>query len=112
MKSAEKIIADNPPSDGREWDCQCARCGSSIHWETCGACGGDGITAPGELYQEDPLWYGPEDYEPCRQCDGEASWGICMSSREWCEAHPQPGRGDVKRGAIEWFTFDTLPTLQ
>lgn len=89
---AESFIADNPPSDGRDWDCQCARCGSSVHWETCGACGGEGITAPGELYEEDPLWY--------------AAWGICMSSPEWCEAHPLTGRDAVKRGAIEWFTFD------
>lgn len=24
------VIANHPPQDGREWDCQCARCGSTI----------------------------------------------------------------------------------
>lgn len=96
-------FGDNPPNDGREWDCQCARCGSSIEWEQCGACGGEGITAPGELYEQDPLWYDQDDYEPCHQCNGDASWGICLSSPEWCNSHPIPGREAVERGTIEWY---------
>lgn len=97
------LFGDNPPNDGREYDYQCARCGSSIQWEQCGACGGEGITGPGELYEQDPLWYDPDDYENCHQCDGEASWGICISSPEWCDANPVPGRESVKRGTIEWY---------
>ena len=99
------LFGDNPPNDGREYDCQCARCGSSVQWEQCGACGGEGITGPGELYEQDPLWYDMDDYEPCHQCNGDASWGICLSSPEWCEAHPLPGREDVKRGTIEWYAL-------
>lgn len=26
----EAVIAPYPPNDGREWDCQCARCGSTV----------------------------------------------------------------------------------
>lgn len=104
-----KIVAKDPPQDGRNWDCQCARCGSSIHWEVCGRCGGEGITDPGELYEEDPLWYDPDDFEPCPSCNGDSSWGICLSSPEWCEAHPIPGREQIKRGQIEWFTLDPDP---
>lgn len=28
--AAEFLIADLPPQDGRDWDGQCARCGSSV----------------------------------------------------------------------------------
>lgn len=101
--ASSAVFGDNPPRDGREWDCPCARCGSSIDWEQCGACGGEGITAPGELYEQDPLWYDEDDYENCHTCGGEGSWGICISISEWCEAHPLPGREAVKRGIIEWF---------
>ena len=67
--SCTDLFGDNPPNDGREYDCQCARCGSSVEWEQCGACGGEGTTGPGELYEEDPLWYDMDDYEPCHQCN-------------------------------------------
>lgn len=106
------VIADNHPQDGREWDCQCARCGSSVHWEPCGACGGEGISGPGELYDQDPLWYDEDDYSTCHQCGGEASWGICISPPEWCEANPAKGRENIKRGEIEWFTFDKLAAVK
>ncbi len=39
-------------------------------------------------------------------CDGKGVWHRCMSSSEWCEANPIPGREDIKRGKIEWFTID------
>jgi hypothetical protein len=28
-----------------------------------------------------------------------------MSSPEWCEANPLPGREKVKRGELEWYTI-------
>ncbi len=65
-----KVIARRPPNDGRDWDNQCARCGSSV--------------------------YG---------LDEELS-GVCMSSEEFCNANPLPGRKHIKRGQLEWFTFD------
>lgn len=45
--------------------------------QSCGRCGGEGITAPGELYEEDPLWYDPDDYENCHECDGHGGWLWC-----------------------------------
>jgi hypothetical protein len=105
-KQATCVIADQPPGDGRNWDCQCAQCGSSMYSEECGACGGEGITAPGELHEQDPLWYDPDDFESCHQCGGDGAWMICMSSPGWCEANPVPGREGVPRGKVEWFTFD------
>jgi hypothetical protein len=106
MSAVQTHIGPDHPQDGRRWDCQCARCGSDLDWETCGACGGHGITGPGELYEEDPLWYDEDDVEPCHQCGGEGSRPICMSGAEWCEAHPLPGREGIKRGDVEWFTFE------
>jgi hypothetical protein len=108
-KQAACVIADSPPNDGREWDCQCARCGSSTYSEECGACGGEGITGPGELYEQDPLWYDPDDYEPCHQCGGDGAWMVCMSTPEYCAVNPIPGREGVPRGKVEWYTFDELP---
>lgn len=103
MKKLTTIIAERPPNDGAEWDCQCARCGRSVEWIECEACGGEGITGPGELYEEDPLWYDMNDTGPCRQCNGEASWPVCMSTESYCQNNPIPGREDIKRGRVEWF---------
>lgn len=97
------VIANDPPRDGRQWECQCARCGSSLEWVTCDRCGGEGTTAPGELYEEDPLWYDQDAYEPCRDCNGESSWPRCLSSYEWCLFHPLPGRIEIEPSTAEWF---------
>lgn len=108
-RPSESVIAAHPPADGREWDCQCARCGSSVTTEECEACGGEGHGEPGELYEEDPLWYGQDDICVCFTCLGRGFWRHCLSSPEWCEAHPRPGRETVERGTVEWFTFDAEP---
>lgn len=109
MKSAVSgqtaFIGENHPSDGRDWDAQCARCGSSLDWILCEACGGEGITGPGELYEEDPLWYDKDDYEACHQCGGKASWPQCISGSEWCNANPLEGRQAVERSTPEWFVI-------
>ena len=113
--ASEIVIARLPPQDGREWDAQCARCGSSVEFEDCWYCGGEGFTAPGALYEEDPLWYDPEDSEPCRECRGNGGWLVCVSSGHgedadsgpnWCEAHPMKGREETPCGAIEWFVVE------
>jgi hypothetical protein len=69
-------------------DRSCSRCGSSATFEECGACGGEGETAPGELYEMDPLWYDEDDAEPCHQCGGRGGWWVCLADAAWCEAHP------------------------
>ncbi len=102
MKSqSESVVADWPPSDGREWDCQCARCGSSCDWERCCQCT-DG-------YMEDD--WGDDVVEEihlvaCQWCKGHGGWMRCLSSSQYCEANPLEGRAEVRRGQIEWYTFD------
>ncbi len=93
------------PSDGREWDCQCARCGSSMFHEDCDNCGGEG-------WIEDEDWQADEgDGWDCEWCRGDGGHWVCGSSAEWCEANPCEGQADVKRGTVEWFTFDVTPRV-
>lgn len=95
-----KVIARWPPRDGREWDCQCARCGSSCGFEECDYCGGDG-------YNESDDWQDdPDTLTPCDACERCGGHWECVSSVEWCESHPNVGRETVARGTLEWFTFD------
>lgn len=88
---SDSVIAAHPPNDGREWDCQCARCGSSVIDEWCPDCGGDC-----------EVWEDGESFS-CSTCDGAGCWRVCASEDGWCEAHPIPGREQIRRGAIEWF---------
>jgi hypothetical protein len=74
---------------------QCARCGSSVGHRDCENCGGDG-------YIEDDDWQFPSN-DRCDICLGDGGWYVCLSSGEWCEAHPIPGRETVTRGTVEWF---------
>lgn len=99
---ATTLIADRPPSDGRDWDCQCARCGSSCASESCPLCDGDGYHLDD---CDDPDCDKPERFD-CPDCQGDGQFHECLSSPEHCEANPRAGREETKRGAIEWFTFD------
>lgn len=98
------IIAENPPHDGKEYECQCARCGSSVSWETCEYCGGEGFD--GHDCGEDccSCRY-PVDNVVCGACDGNGTFGYCLSSEEWCIANPLPDRENMERGKIEWFSI-------
>lgn len=91
-------IGSHPHPDmyapGLEIDCQCARCGSSMHHVSCGACAGEGL----------PEYPGEDPEDECEECRGLGGWWECLSSSEWCEGNPLPGREDVARGAIKWFT--------
>lgn len=92
-----------------ETDHQCARCGSSADRVLCESCDGDGRTRPGQLYEEDPLWYDEDDTEACRDCRGAGGWWACSSTDEWCETHPLPGREDVASGDVEAFKVRREP---
>ena len=101
---SESIIADGPPNDGREWDCQCARCGSSVDWQECEYCE-DGYSHH-DCGEDCCCCEFPEPNVVCDVCKGKAGWPRCMSSEEWCNAHPTAGRENVERGEIEWFTLE------
>ena len=75
------VIQPFSPEDGRDWDCQCARCGSSATLEECDFCCGNG---------------------ECEMCHGAGHWWACLSSSEYCIGNPLPGREQTTRG-IEWF---------
>ena len=52
----------------------CQECETPVEWIVCEACDGDGEY---ECYEEDPLWYDPDDTKPCPQCAGIGGWYIC-----------------------------------
>ena len=97
----DNVIQPLPPRDGRDWDCQCARCGSSCESDGCYTCGNDGFVDAGDCELEES--YGDIDFIECPDCDGNPVVYRCLSSPEWCEANPVEGRENVPRGKIEWF---------
>jgi hypothetical protein len=95
------VIAPHPPADGRDWDCQCARCGSSCYYRDCWNCE-DGYSHH-NCGDDCCCCAFPEPNVVCDICDGDGGWNCCLSSAEWCQANPLPGRENVERGKIEWF---------
>lgn len=81
---------------GSDRDVQCGRCGSTLDFEDCDACCGEGVN----VWEDDE---GCEIEEECEQCGGDGFWSSCLSSDEWCQTHPLPGREGTDRGEIEWF---------
>ena len=74
---AQTYIQRHPPRDGKQYDAQCARCGST--WD---------IFTP------------PSDPDFVRGC---------LSSAEWCEENPLPGRENWESGP-EWFCIEKEET--
>lgn len=100
MSKKPSVIQPLPPHDANEWDCQCARCGSSCDSQQCEECLGDGFVECDEW--DDEIGDG-DGFEKCPDCIGNPVRYRCMSSPEWCEANPMPGRELVERGQVEWF---------
>lgn len=94
------VFGPRPPQEG-EWDCQCARCGSSVHWQECTNCE-DGYSDH-DCGDDCCCCLYPEPNVVCDYCDGYSGWYACLSSSIWCDANPLPGREDIKRGTIEWY---------
>ena len=65
-----------------EADPCCEVCGSALEWVDCDLCGGEGGFDGDELMEQDPLWYGPDDYERCEQCQGRGGWWWCPNARQ------------------------------
>lgn len=56
----------------------CEECESEMTWEDCWQCGGEGFR---ELYEEDPLWYEPNDTEQCDICEGKGGYYVCSNHK-------------------------------
>ena len=108
MNTTSPIIRDFPPRDGKEYDCQCARCGSSCDSQDCWNCedGSLGSDCCDDLCHGGECIHGDSGFIPCDVCRGHGHWFSCLSSPEWCEANPLPGRENIARGKIEWFCIE------
>lgn len=110
--SHQSVIADWPPRDGQEWDCQCARCGSSVDdGESCWQCFGEGDLGSACIddlcYGNEECIHGDSEVITCDICGGRGVLPpTCLSGAEWCEAHPMPGRDATPRGSLEWFVVE------
>lgn len=82
---------------------QCGRCGSSITFEQCWNCAGDGHSGH-ECGEDCCCCLYPEDNVPCDICEGDGTIPHCLSSPGWCEAHPLPGREATERNTVESFS--------
>lgn len=99
-------IGDRPTDEmyqsGYEIDCQCARCGGMIETEHCDQC--DGGFDGHECGEDCCACAFPEPNCVCQSCDGTGLWRRCMNLPQYCEANPLPGRENMQRSTIEWFT--------
>lgn len=70
---------------------QCARCGSSVYFEDCWECDGEG-TVDGDGFEC--------EVEDCPACLGLGGRWHCCSGRDWCESHPMSGRASIGSTAV------------
>lgn len=56
----------------------CPRCQADMEYETCWKCGGEGGRY---LYEEDPIYYLPDDWEDCDECGGNGTLDYCPEAR-------------------------------
>ena len=92
------------PVENGEQDCQCARCGSSCEFLTCWNCGGDdealGSDCIDDLCHGGECIHGDSGFIRCDWCGGAGGAWHCISSPEWCNAHPMVGREGVTSTAL------------
>jgi len=50
----------------------CPECGDATDWLPCWNCGGEGFHE--DLHEMDPLWYDPDETEPCYECKEKGGW--------------------------------------
>lgn len=97
-----RCIGDHPPRDGRDWECQCARCGSSCELVECHECDENGFVDH-ECGDDTCCCAHPEPNVVCDTCGGFGGWYTCLSSPDYCQGNPLEGREKIARGTIEWF---------
>lgn len=106
----DSFIGDRPSDEmyrsGLDIDCCCARCGSSCDYLDCHNCD-DGYEGH-DCGEDCCCCLYPEDNVVCQYCNGHGGWHRCLSSEQWCNANPLPGREAVQRGAVEWFTVGAI----
>lgn len=100
--SFETFIGPKPPDDGHDYDCGCARCGSTIIWESCETCGGEGVDGH-DCGEDCCCCLHPEDNMRCDMCGGTGGEYLCVSSEAWCNANPLEGREETPRHTPEWY---------
>jgi hypothetical protein len=83
---------------------QCGRCGSSLAFEECQNCGGEGYTSH-DCGEDSCCCADPEDNVLCDVCKGDGTFAVCVSSADWCNAHPLPGRETTERSTVESFSI-------
>lgn len=67
----------------------CPRCRCcEMFWEECEQCGGEGESEPGELYDEDPMYYDRWDTRRCDWCRGKGGHWTCS-----CDENGKHGEG-------------------
>ena len=105
----ETIIGRYPPQDGREWECQCARCGSSMSFDECETCGGEGLDGH-DCGEDCCMCLDPEPNMRCDSCRGAGYFPTCLSSEAHCQGNPRPGREAIERHTPEWYCIEPPPT--
>ena len=107
---AGDVIMHVHPDDGQDWQAQCARCGSSMDWQECENCDGEGLSGH-DCGEDCCCCADPEEPNvPCGICGGHGGWNRCLSAPEWCQAHPMPGREDIESGLPEWYVASPAPS--
>lgn len=81
-------------------DCSCARCGSSVERLRCYNCGGEGYSHH-DCGEDCCCCLHPEDNVVCDICEGAGGWLCCVSTPEYCEAHPISGREHIASTALK-----------
>jgi len=71
-------------------------------FEECGNCGGDGVSGH-DCGVDCCCCDEPYDNMVCDLCRGAGSFPRCLSSEEWCQAHPLPGHEKIPRSWPEVF---------
>lgn len=86
---------------GTVWDPCCKRCGSSMSWEECWQCGGDGYYGH-DCGDDCCVCLHPEEDKPCQMCNEDGGYWRCVSTPEWCEKNPLKGNEKTERSEVEW----------